>query len=66
MSSRSTPSRSSLIPKIVIVAGLVVATAHLILGLTGNMTAMQWISGVIIGLLIAGGGNHFRIHGRRA
>jgi hypothetical protein len=29
------------------------------------MTAAQWISGVVIGLLIAGVGNHRRIFGRR-
>jgi hypothetical protein len=52
-------------PAIAIAVGLLTVLVHLILGVTGVMTAAQWISGVVIGLLVAGIGNHIRIFGRR-
>lgn len=52
-------------PALLIGGGTVVALVHLALGITGIMTAAQWSSGVIIGLFLAGLGNHLRIFGRR-
>jgi hypothetical protein len=59
------PTRSARGPVIAIVVGLIIAVAHLVLGLASVLNATQWISGVGIGLLIAGLGNHRRIFGRR-
>jgi type IV secretory pathway VirB2 component (pilin) len=64
-SAKSVHTRSSRGPTIAIVIGLVIAGAHLALGITDVMTATQWISGVVIGLSIAGAGNHRRIFGRQ-
>jgi energy-converting hydrogenase Eha subunit B len=52
-------------PVIAIVVGILTILVHLTLAATGVMTAAQWVSGVVIGLLIAGLGNHRRIFGRR-
>lgn len=52
-------------PRIAIAVGLLVALALLALAVTGVTTAAQWTSGVVIGLLIVGVGNHFRIYGHR-
>lgn len=57
--------RSAKTPAILIVVGLLVVAAHAALGVAHVMTAPQWISGVAIGLLIAGVANHFRIFGRQ-
>ena len=35
------------------------------LGAVGIMSRPQWVSGVVLGLMIAGVGNHLRIFGRR-
>jgi deazaflavin-dependent oxidoreductase (nitroreductase family) len=51
-------------PVTAIAAGLAVTAAHAVLGAVGVMTAPEWISGAIIGLVIAGAGNHTRIFGR--
>jgi hypothetical protein len=51
-------------PVIAIVLGVLTALAHLTLGVTGVMTTPQWVSGVVIGLLVAGVGNHLRVLGR--
>jgi hypothetical protein len=53
------------LPTILIVAGVLLALIHLVLGISGVMTTFQWVSGVVLGLLIAGVGNHIRIFGRR-
>jgi hypothetical protein len=58
-------TRSRKLPASLIVAGLLVALVHLTLAVTGAMTTAQWISGIAIGLLIAGVGNHIRLFGRR-
>lgn len=57
------PQRRPRGPVIAITAGLAVMAAHAILGAVGVMTPPEWISGAIIGLLIAGAGNHARIFG---
>lgn len=59
-----TPARRPRGPIIAITAGLAVTAAHAVLGAAGVMTPPEWISGAIIGLLIAGAGNHARIFGR--
>ncbi len=59
-----TPARRRSGPVIAITAGLAVMAVHAVLGTVGVMTAPEWISGAIIGLLIAGAGNHARIFGR--
>jgi hypothetical protein len=51
-------------PVLAIGVGVLIATAHLTLGLFGVLTSGQWISGVAIGLVVAGIGNHIRIFGR--
>ena len=53
------------LPIVAIVTGVLVAVVHVILGATGVMTKPEWISGLIIGILIAGVGNHQRIFGRQ-
>lgn len=50
---------------VVVVVGLLLALVHLVLGISSVMTTFQWVSGVVLGLLIAGIGNHIRIFGRR-
>jgi hypothetical protein len=50
---------------ILIVVGLLVAAVHLTLGLSGVLGTASWVSGVGIGLLVAGVGNHIRIFSRR-
>jgi hypothetical protein len=52
-------------PLVAIALGSLIALVHLVLGLTSVMSPSQWISGVVIGALIAGAGNHRRIFGRR-
>lgn len=49
---------------VLIGVGLVVGLVHTTLGLTSILTTGQWVSGVVIGLLIAGLGNHLRIFRR--
>jgi len=49
---------------ILIAAGLLTAIMHGVFGLLDTLGPGQWISGVVIGLLIAGIGNHIRIFGR--
>lgn len=51
-------------PVIAITVGLTVMAVHAILGTVSVMTAPEWISGAITGILIAGAGNHARIFGR--
>ncbi len=51
------------LPIVAIVMGILVAAVHVILGATGVMTKPEWISGLIIGILIAGVGNHLRLFG---
>jgi len=53
------------IPAVVIAAGLLVVLGHATLALGGVLGTSQWVSGVALGLLIAGIGNHIRIFGRR-
>lgn len=53
-------------PRLLIGFGAVVAAAHGVLGATGVMSTGQWASGVLIGLLVAGFGNHLRIFGNRS
>jgi deazaflavin-dependent oxidoreductase (nitroreductase family) len=57
--------RSRRVPTLLIVAGLLVTLAHLTLGLSDVLSTSQWLSGVALGLLVAGIGNHARIFGRR-
>lgn len=57
-------TRARTLPTALIAVGLVVAAAHLVLGLGGVLGATAWISGVVLGLLVAGVGNHIRIFGR--
>lgn len=57
--------RRATLPVLAMVIGLLVALAHVTLGVTGVMTEPQWISGLAAGLVIAGLGNHYRIFGRR-
>jgi deazaflavin-dependent oxidoreductase (nitroreductase family) len=45
--------------------GTLLALAHVLLGVTGLMTTTQWASGLVIGLLLTGLGNHLRIFGSR-
>lgn len=52
------------LPPLLIATGLLVALAHATLGLAGIMKPAQWISGIVIGLLISGLGNHLRIFRR--
>ena len=52
-------------PLATIALGLVTAAAHGTLGAVGIMSRPQWVSGVVLGLMIAGVGNHLRIFGRR-
>ncbi len=52
-------------PKIAIAVGLLVASIHLVLGLADVMTETQWIGGIVLGLLVAGLGNHARVFGHR-
>jgi hypothetical protein len=54
------------LPIAAIVIGALVAVIHAILGATGVMTKPEWISGLVIGILIAGVGNHLRIFGRHS
>lgn len=54
------------VPALTIGAGVLVALAHVVLGATGVMTTWQWASGVVVGLLVAGLGNHLRIFGPRS
>jgi len=56
--------RSATVPALAIIAGALIASGHLALGVAGIMTTTQWASGVISGLLVAGIGNHLRIFGR--
>lgn len=53
------------VPALTIGAGFVIALAHVVLGASGVMSVGQWASGVVVGLLVAGVGNHLRIFGRR-
>jgi deazaflavin-dependent oxidoreductase (nitroreductase family) len=62
VSTLSTTRRAMIV---IIAAGLLVALLHATLGITGVLNARQWISGVVIGLLVAGITNHIRIFGRR-
>lgn len=48
---------------VLISAGILVAAAHLVLGISGLLDTAGWASGVVIGALIAGAGNHVRIFG---
>jgi predicted membrane protein len=48
-----------------IALGILTALVHIILGATGVMTRPEWISGLVLGVLIAGVGNHLRIFGKR-
>lgn len=57
-------ARRPKLPYTAIGVGALIAVAHASLGAAGVMTATQWISGVAIGLLVAGVGNHLRIFGR--
>lgn len=57
--------RSTVRATILIVVGLLVAAVHLTLGLGGVLGTASWVSGVGIGLLVAGVGNHIRIFSRR-
>jgi deazaflavin-dependent oxidoreductase (nitroreductase family) len=56
-------ARTVTAPVLAIAAGLLVAAAHATLGLTGLLGPAKWIGGVVIGLLLAGAGNHRRIFG---
>lgn len=56
--------RSSKLALAAIVFGILLAVAHVILGVTGVMTRPEWISGLVLGVLIAGVGNHLRIFGK--
>jgi CDP-diglyceride synthetase len=47
-----------------IVFGILLAATHIILGVAGVMTRPEWISGLVLGILIAGVGNHLRIFGK--
>jgi deazaflavin-dependent oxidoreductase (nitroreductase family) len=51
-------------PVIAITGGLAVAAAHAVLGAAGAVSPAAWIGGAVIGLLIAGAGNHARIFSR--
>lgn len=57
--------RRPAVPALLIGAGAFLVFIHLTLGLTGVMTTAQWTSGMVVGLLAAGLGNHLRIFGRR-
>jgi deazaflavin-dependent oxidoreductase (nitroreductase family) len=61
--ARVAPARRPRGPVIAIIAGLAVTAAHAALGVAGVMTPSEWISGAIVGLVIAGAGNHARIFG---
>ncbi|OLZ64216.1 hypothetical protein AV521_36070 [Streptomyces sp. IMTB 2501] len=54
------------VPALTIGAGTLVTLTHVALGASGVMTTGQWASGVVIGLLVAGLGNHLRIFGHRS
>ena len=58
-------TRSSKLALAAIGFGILLALAHIILGVTGVMTRPEWISGPVIGVLIAGAGNHLRSFGKR-
>ena len=51
------------LPAALILLGIAVAVAHVSLGLAHVLDTAGWISGVILGLLMAGTGNHLRIFG---
>jgi hypothetical protein len=59
----STGSRKG--PIVAIILGVLIALVHVTLGLTGVMTTAQWVSGVAVGLVVAGLGNHRRVFGHR-
>jgi hypothetical protein len=58
-------TRSAKLALAAIAFGILLAAAHIILGVTGVMTRPEWISGLVLGILIAGVGNHLRIFGKR-
>ena len=58
-------TRSSKLALAAIGFGILLVLAHIVLGVTGVMTRPEWISGLVIGVLIAGVGNHLRIFGKR-
>jgi len=51
------------LPAALILLGIAVALTHFSLGLAHVLDTTGWISGVILGLLMAGIGNHLRIFG---
>ena len=61
--TRQPLARTVSFPVLAIVAGLLMAATHATLGLTGLVGPTNWIGGVVIGLLLAGGGNHRRLFG---
>jgi hypothetical protein len=62
----NTTSRTRRTPIVLIAIGLLTAAAHLVLGpLAGILGTGGWVSGVVLGLLVAGLGNHLRMFGRR-
>lgn len=58
-------TRSARLAPAAIGFGLLLALAHLIVGITGAMTWPEWAGGLALGLLIAAVGNHLRIFGER-
>ena len=52
------------VPAVLIGVGLLIGVLHASLGAANMVTAGMWISGAVLGLLIAGIGNHQRIYRR--
>jgi deazaflavin-dependent oxidoreductase (nitroreductase family) len=58
-------SKSSMPAVTAIIFGALLAVVHVALGAVGTVTRPEWISGLALGLIIAGTGNHLRIFGKR-
>jgi deazaflavin-dependent oxidoreductase (nitroreductase family) len=63
VAAETVPDRPQTVFTVLITGGILIAAAHLVLGLTGALGTAGWVSGVVIGALTAGIGNHLRIFG---
>ncbi|MFX0577923.1 nitroreductase family deazaflavin-dependent oxidoreductase [Nocardia nepalensis] len=59
----ASPARDRALPTLLIGTGVLVILAHALLGIANVFGTGQWLSGIVIGALIAGLGNHLRIFG---
>lgn len=56
--------KSPMLAFVAISSGALLAAVHVILGAVGAVTRPEWISGLALGLIITGAGNHRRIFGK--